>query len=59
MDYKAIFERLGATLNVEKQAWVVVPLNSKTIPEQIEDFLTKEYDVSGLVNLIFQPSLYY
>ncbi|XP_039683190.1 uncharacterized protein [Medicago truncatula] len=45
MDYEAVFKRLGATLNLEKQAWVVVPLNSKTIHEQIEDFLSKEYDL--------------
>lgn len=50
MDYEAVFKRLGATLNLEKQAWVVVPINSKTIREQIEDFLSKEYDVSDHSN---------
>lgn len=53
MDYEAVFKRLGATLNLEKQAWVVVPLNSKTIHEQIEDFLSKEYDVFDFFNHLF------
>jgi len=46
MDYKEIFERLGATLNMDKQLWVVGHISHKTLREIIEDYLKKEYDVS-------------
>jgi hypothetical protein len=49
-DYKEIIERLGATLNVDKQARVVVPVRYKTLRELIEDYLKKEYDVSDHSN---------
>jgi len=50
MDYKEIIERLGVTLNVDKQTWVVVPASYKTLRELIEDYLEKEYDVSDHSN---------
>ena len=50
MDYKEIIERLGVTLNVDKQTWVVVPASYKTLRELIEDYLKMEYDVSDHSN---------
>lgn len=52
MDQKNSLEGPEATCNLKKQALMlmVVPLNRyKTLREQIDDHLKKEFDVSALV----------
>jgi len=47
MDKKNSLEGLDATFNVEKPVLMAVPLNRyKTLREQINDHLKKEFDVS-------------
>jgi len=51
MNNECSLEGVEATLNVEKQAYMAVPLNRyKTLPEQTEDYLKKEFDVSDHSN---------
>lgn len=51
MDNECSLEGIKATLNVEKQAYMAVPLNRyKTLPEQTKDYLKNEFDVSDHSN---------
>jgi len=56
MDYKEIIKWLWATLNVDKQAWAVVPVSYNILCELIEYYLKKEYDVSDHSNPRFHFS---